>query len=270
MTAPPGFQSQRCVPPHPSQSGNSIFEEKVLSALKGLEVKTQILDSHIQSIVKLETQIRQLANAINRRDEGKLPSYPIENSRANYHEQAKAVITLRNKKLVDNIVGETIKDSELNENETEGFDMGTKIEKKIEKELASSSNSKTLESSPMTSYKPKKETKPRLIRWILLLQEFDIEIRDKKGLENLVADHLSGLWGNNHDESVVLRDTFPDEQLFSLSHSPAPWFVPIVNYLSADLSQRLNDALWLIAQLIRPLQEYPLLDLFLGNLVTCQ
>ncbi|KAM2458103.1 hypothetical protein ACFX1W_006930 [Malus domestica] len=74
----------------------------------------------------------------------------------------------------------------------------------------------------------KKEAKPRLIRWILLLQEFDIEIQDKKGSENVVADHLSRMVHN--EESLPILETFPDEQLLSIKVS-APWYADIVNYL---------------------------------------
>jgi hypothetical protein len=77
----------------------------------------------------------------------------------------------------------------------------------------------------------KKDAKSRLIRWILLLQEFDIEIRDKKGSENVVADHLSRLVVNFSEDVVPIVETFLDEQLMHISEIPAPWFVDIVNYL---------------------------------------
>ncbi|KAM1829925.1 hypothetical protein ACFX14_022680 [Malus domestica] len=73
----------------------------------------------------------------------------------------------------------------------------------------------------------KKEAKPRLIRWMLLLQEFDIEIRDKKGVENVVADHPSRMV---HEEASPISETFPDEQLMSIQVSE-PWYADLVNFL---------------------------------------
>ncbi|GKE41098.1 DNA-directed DNA polymerase, partial [Tanacetum coccineum] len=61
----------------------------------------------------------------------------------------------------------------------------------------------------------KKETKPGLLRWILLLQEFNLEIRDKKGSKNVVADYLSRIIPPAFNPSDVIKESFPDESLFA-------------------------------------------------------
>ncbi|GKA21024.1 reverse transcriptase domain-containing protein, partial [Tanacetum coccineum] len=80
----------------------------------------------------------------------------------------------------------------------------------------------------------KKDAKPRLLRWILLLQEFDIDIRDKKGAKNLAADHLSRLENPHQDklENKEITETFPLETLGSvaLRDDSTPWFADFANY----------------------------------------
>ncbi|RDY05281.1 Retrovirus-related Pol polyprotein from transposon 17.6, partial [Mucuna pruriens] len=77
----------------------------------------------------------------------------------------------------------------------------------------------------------KPDAKPRLIRWMLLLQEFELEIRDKRGVENLMADHLSRI--EKESELMPIRDEFPDEQLLHIK-SATPWFVDICNYVATS------------------------------------
>ena len=59
----------------------------------------------------------------------------------------------------------------------------------------------------------KKNAKARLIRWVLLLQEFNQQIRDKKGVENVIADHLSRLTIAHNTHSPPINDEFPKESL---------------------------------------------------------
>ncbi|RVW76510.1 Retrovirus-related Pol polyprotein from transposon 17.6 [Vitis vinifera] len=62
----------------------------------------------------------------------------------------------------------------------------------------------------------KQDAKARLIRWILLLQEFNLQIRDKKGVENVVADHLSRLVIAHDSHGLPINDDFPEESLMSV------------------------------------------------------
>jgi len=95
----------------------------------------------------------------------------------------------------------------------------------------------------------KKDTKPRLRRWILLLQEFGMEIVDKKGIENGVADHLSRM---RIEDAIPIDDTMPEEQLMAIREvnkkfkssqfwdkmlvveEKLPWYADYVNYLARE------------------------------------
>nr|GEW15951.1 reverse transcriptase domain-containing protein [Tanacetum cinerariifolium] len=78
----------------------------------------------------------------------------------------------------------------------------------------------------------KQDAKPRLLRWVLLLQEFDIIIRDKKGTENLVADHLSRLENPHKDvfENKDINENFPLETLGKISSESTPWCADFANF----------------------------------------
>ena len=81
----------------------------------------------------------------------------------------------------------------------------------------------------------KKEVKVRLIRLALLLQEFDLEIKVKKGCDNVIANHLSRVEKPIvQDEEREIAENFPDEQFFQLSLQ-SPWYADIVNFLACGI-----------------------------------
>ncbi|GJS61670.1 hypothetical protein Tco_0656454 [Tanacetum coccineum] len=67
-----------------------------------------------------------------------------------------------------------------------------------------------------------RNAKPRLIRWILLLQEFDIEIKDKKGTENVAADYLSRIDNDETSDDSEVDDNFPGETLMEINTRDEP------------------------------------------------
>nr|GEZ77998.1 reverse transcriptase domain-containing protein [Tanacetum cinerariifolium] len=82
----------------------------------------------------------------------------------------------------------------------------------------------------------KQDAKPRLLRWVLLLQEFDIIIRDKKGTENLAADHLSRLENPYKDvfENKDINENFPLETLGKISSGSTLWFADFANFYAGN------------------------------------
>ena len=66
----------------------------------------------------------------------------------------------------------------------------------------------------------KQDAKARLIRWVLLLQEFNLQIKDKKGVENVVANHLSGLTIVHDSHNPPINDEFHKEYLLIVENAP--------------------------------------------------
>ena len=109
----------------------------------------------------------------------------------------------------------------------------------------------------------KNDAKPRLIRWVLLLQEFDLEIKDRKGTENQVADHLSRLENSKYQEDKVpLTEHFPEEQLLAVTATNLPWFTDYVNYFASGVTPSKWD--WTQKRkFMRDVKEYLWDELFL-------
>ncbi|GJT38957.1 putative reverse transcriptase domain-containing protein [Tanacetum coccineum] len=95
----------------------------------------------------------------------------------------------------------------------------------------------------------KQDAKPRLIRWILLLQEFDLEIKDRKGTENVAADHLSRIENEETSDESEVNDNFPGESLMEINTGEEPWahkriLEKTIKDNPAIWSRKLDDALW--------------------------
>ncbi|GJT58778.1 reverse transcriptase domain-containing protein [Tanacetum coccineum] len=81
----------------------------------------------------------------------------------------------------------------------------------------------------------KQDAKPRLIHWILLLQEFDIEIKDRKRTKNVAAGHLSRIENDKISDDNEVDDNFLGETLMEINTKDKPWFVDFANYLVGDI-----------------------------------
>jgi hypothetical protein len=87
----------------------------------------------------------------------------------------------------------------------------------------------------------KKEAKPHLICWILLLQEFDVEIRDKKGVKNVVADHLSRM-NRGQDDKEPIEDKMRGAHLYRVLDKDT-WMIDIIQAIRKMLLDHLDKTL---------------------------
>ncbi|GJX38324.1 reverse transcriptase domain-containing protein [Tanacetum coccineum] len=65
--------------------------------------------------------------------------------------------------------------------------------------------------------------------------EFDIKIKDRKGIENVAADYLSRIENDESSDDSEVDDNFPRETLMEINTRNEPWFINFANYLVADI-----------------------------------
>ena len=88
----------------------------------------------------------------------------------------------------------------------------------------------------------KQDFKLRLIKWVLLLQEFDLEIKNRREKDNGVAYHLSRPEGGASSVEPI-QEEFPDEKLRAVSTTESlPWYAHFANFVAAG--QMPHDLNW--------------------------
>ncbi|GJR28700.1 hypothetical protein Tco_1104932 [Tanacetum coccineum] len=104
-----------------------------------------------------------------------------------------------------------------------------------------------------------------LIRWILLLQEFDIKIKDRKGTKNITANHLSRIENDETSDDTKVDDNFPGVTLMEINTRDEPLFADFANYLVAlDHYRDTFSVIYLIYAHSKSLYRPPSLDYIPG------
>ena len=112
----------------------------------------------------------------------------------------------------------------------------------------------------------KKNAKARLIRWVLLLQEFNLQIKYKKGVENVVADHLLRLTIEHNTHNPPINDEFPEESLLLVEN--IPWYAHIANFLETGellADWKAQDRKFFFTKIHSYYWEEPFLYKYCGN-----
>ena len=112
----------------------------------------------------------------------------------------------------------------------------------------------------------KQDAKARLIRWVLLLQEFNLQIKDKKKVENVMEDHLLRLTIEHNTHNPPINDEFPEESLLLVEN--APWYAHIANFLATGeipVDWKAQDKKFFFAKIHSYYWEEPFLFKYYGD-----